>query len=553
MNSALFLLLRLHLKSWGRYAGRSLGTVKGALLVLVGVLVFVPIVLQVFLPGGHGLKREIILENGPGFLLLYCLINVIFSSGERGIYFSPAEIQFLFTGPFSRRQLLGYKVVMLFLLGLPAAVILSLVTRIHSPSFLSAFAGVLLMLLFMNLVALTLNLLALTLDSRLYTRFRRILMLVLVVAAGTFLLVQGGSNWRQWQAGELLQRLQESTVWHVITWPLRSFFEVFLARDIGSLLYWTPLALAVNGVMLIVVFLLDANYLESAAAASARVYARLQRLRSGNILAGETRGGKVRFTLPMLPFWGGTGPILWRQLLTAMRGLGRLTFVFVLFGGMLIAPLAVTAGDKANTQSVLALVAGMTLWLTIMLTAMVPFDFRGDVDRVAVLKSLPILPWRLAVGQLLTPTLMLSCLQWLVLIFIGFVGIFLDGTPGEGNGRETLLVVAACALFVLPFNFLLFGLENLLFLLFPVRLVASTPGDFQAVGRNVLFMMAKMLGIGLVVFIAFLMGFVVYLVTRNMILALAASWMVLVCSAVSLIPAVALAFRSFDVGRDTPP
>jgi hypothetical protein len=41
-------------------------------------------------------------------LLLACLLTVAVSSGP-AIYFSRAEIDFLFTGPFSRRGLLLYK------------------------------------------------------------------------------------------------------------------------------------------------------------------------------------------------------------------------------------------------------------------------------------------------------------------------------------------------------------------------------------------------------------------------------------------------------------
>jgi hypothetical protein len=573
MRSALWLLLFLHLKSWGRYLVRSLATVKGALLIVLGLLVFAPMLLQVLLQPANGASRwgtDAIRTWGPGCLLLYCLVNFFFSSGERGIYFSPAEVHFLFTGPFSRRQLLAYKVVMLFLLSLPAALILSLVLRVHAASYLSALLAVALVLLFMNLVTLALNLLTLAVDARLYTRLRRALVLGLLVAVGIFLAVEGGSRWREIHAGGLLERLVQNPVYQAITFPLRGFVEVFLAGRPPDgnealpgaesiwpgLLAWTPLALAVNGVLLVLVFWLDANYLESAATASARVYARLQRLRSGNILAGDGGAVKVRFTLPELPWWGGIGPILWRQLLTAVRGLGRLTIVFLIFGGMLIAPLvATTSGEQGGTGVVLGVVAGMTLWLTIMLTALVPFDFRGDVDRMAVLKSLPIPAWRMAVGQLLTPTLLLSCLQWLVLVLIAVLVVFLEGPAGqpvEGR-RATLTLVAAGAAFVFPFNFLLFGLENLLFLLFPARMLASTPGDFQAVGRNVLFMMAKLFGIGLVAGVAAMAGVLGAMVGRSLVLGVALAWLVVAGCAATLIPAVAVAYNSFDVGRDTPP
>jgi hypothetical protein len=522
----------------------------------VGLLVFAPILLSALVgPSGPGLDADAIRKHGPGFLLLYCLVNFFFSSGERGIYFSPAEIQFLFPGPFSRRQLLGYKVVMLFLMGLPAGLILTLVMRIHSPSFLSAFAGVVLMLLFMNLLSLTLNLLALSLDTRLYTRFRRLLALVLLVLGGAFLLFQGGAHWQEWHGGDLVAQVEENSIWQAATWPLRSFFEVFLAPRVWpNLVTWALPALAVNGLLLVLLFWMDANYLEAADANSRRIYARIQRLRGGNLFAGDGKGARVRFTLPSLPWWGGIGPIWWRQLLAGIRGLGRLTVVFMIFGVMLLAPLLANTGDKAGTQTILGLVAGMTIWLTIMLTALVPFDFRGDIDRMATLKTLPIPAWRLAVGQLLTPSLLLSCLQWLVLAFVLGV-VLVDGWAGndEVNRLWMFRFVLACFLFVFPFNFLLFGLENLLFLLFPARMLASTPGDFQAVGRNVLFMMGKMLGVALVCAVAGVGGVVVAVVSNNPVLGVAAAWVVLTCGAAALVPAVAVAFTQFDVGRDTPP
>ena len=54
--------------------------------------------------------------------------------------------------------------------------------------------------------------------------------------------------------------------------------------------------------------------------------------------------------------------------------------------------------------------------------------------------------------------------------------------------RSALVVGAA---FALPLNFLLFSLDNLLFLWFPSRIWATNPGDFQALGRNVLIILTK--------------------------------------------------------------
>ena len=104
MSRALWLLLWLQLAGWLRYLGRNLGTVRGALLALVGLIVFVPwLVAAVARPGGGGMDPASLQRYGPAMLVLYCVLNVLFSSHERAIYFTPAEVQFLFAGPFTRR------------------------------------------------------------------------------------------------------------------------------------------------------------------------------------------------------------------------------------------------------------------------------------------------------------------------------------------------------------------------------------------------------------------------------------------------------------------
>ena len=83
--------------------------------------------------------------------------------------------------------------------------------------------------------------------------------------------------------------------------------------------------------------------------------------------------------------------------------------------------------------------------------------------------------------------------------------------------------------------------------------MAATPGDFQALGRNVLFMVAKSIALFLVAMLAGVVGWMTYAVTgRSWTAGLMAAWPVVMLSAVALTPLVAWAFVLFDVGRDTP-
>ncbi len=82
--------------------------------------------------------------------------------------------------------------------------------------------------------------------------------------------------------------------------------------------------------------------------------------------------------------------------------------------------------------------------------------------------------------------------------------------------------------------------------------MAATPGDFQAIGRNVLLAVGKIVGLMVTLSVAAGVGGLVYLWTENAAYALAAAWPVVALFGAALVPLVALAFRWFDVGRDTP-
>ena len=323
MNAALWLLIGLQVRGWLRYLLRSLRTLKGALLALVGLAVFVPWLLALVLaprPGG-GVFGHNLRDVGPALLLLYCFMNVVFSTGERAIYFPPAEVNFLFPGPFGRRELLGFKIVSTLIVSVPTALFMSMALRTYSTTFAASFVGMLLIVLFMQLFSMTINLLAISV-GRVCTR------------AAVSSWRRSASCWSRRCSSTSAARRDNGSrrncygncstapTWKIVSWPLRSFFDAVTAEYV-----WPDLAQSaavgtlVNLFLVGVIFALDAQYLEAAAATSARIYARMKRLRRGGMGSGEglRRGGTVRTSLPMLPWLGGIGPIAWRQLTTAAQ------------------------------------------------------------------------------------------------------------------------------------------------------------------------------------------------------------------------------------------
>ncbi|MBI1917983.1 MAG: hypothetical protein HYS12_25095 [Planctomycetes bacterium] len=514
---------------------------KGILLALVGLLVLGLWVVSAMLPSqSTSADPENLRRYAPAFLLTYCLVATLFSKGERGLYFSPAEVNLLFPGPFTRRQLLLYKITTSTLFILPTTLFLTFLLRIHAHWYLAAFLGLFLAFLFLQLFQMALNLLATALGAQAYTRGRKLVLLLLLLAVAGILFEAARTAGPGGRPG--FGPIERTDLWRTLSAPLRWFVEVFLTEPGAweDLLLYTALSGGVILVLLAIILLLDVHYLESAAVTSEKIYTRLQRMRRGEAGAGwRESSGEVRLGLPDFPWWGGVGPIAWRQATTAFRSLGRLALFALIMGPILVGPMMAGNAEPGDGGGSYA-VSGLLLWMTIIMTTLVPYDFRGDLERMEVLKTLPLPPWRVALGQLVTPVLLISLVQAL---FLGAIQLVW--------GRWDLLLLTVLALAV-PLNLLVFGLDNLLFLWFPSRVLAANPGDFQALGRNVLLLLTKVMVLIVAGSLSAGVWFVVSEVLGFRVAGLLSAWLTLTAFALALVPLLALAFDSFDVARDMP-
>src|SRR4029077_2707144 len=129
---------------------RGAKTPRGAIFLIVGVVVFVmwlvPSVMQaVYAPRS---TPEQVLTYFPLAMLAFCAMSLITTAGERAISFTPAEVDFLFPGPFSRRQLLGYKSARSVFGGLFTASLFSIIFMRHAQRWASGWIALFLGLIF---------------------------------------------------------------------------------------------------------------------------------------------------------------------------------------------------------------------------------------------------------------------------------------------------------------------------------------------------------------------------------------------------------------------
>ena len=230
MNRSLVLLNLLRGRAWLRRWTRSFRTLKGLLLAVVGSLVFVPMIISALLAPRVQTAAQLgaIREYGPLALFTYCVLNVLLSSGDRAVYYSPAEVIFLFSGPFRPRQILLYKITSGFAPAILTALVMTFAFGHHAASYHAAFLGLFLSLHLLYLFSLSVGLAISTFGALAFNWSRRLLLLALgLIALGA--LWPLGERAMSMTPMELLQQVLHSPTVTAIVAPFRPFVWTFSA------------------------------------------------------------------------------------------------------------------------------------------------------------------------------------------------------------------------------------------------------------------------------------------------------------------------------------
>jgi hypothetical protein len=548
IHPGLALLIGLQIKAWFRRTFRGLKRPQNLIILVIGLAACAGWVFMLMHPGVSGV-RDPQRPGDPGRVRVFApvsmailtLLTSLASLRTRGVYFKPAEIDMLFPAPVSRRALLVYKISAQSVGIMLSAGMIGVLFGRHVPHRLFAVIGIALFFLFLTGFGYVLSLIASSTSERLFARVGStgktafLLALGLLVAAVIVQVMRRPSDYQ-----DASQALETPPV----SWLLLPF-QVF-AHAITAPHLYPDFALYAGGglglcaVVLALVALLDVDYRETSVRASQWIQERLKRAQNGPSTMVHSNSPGAPRSLPGPVHLGGVGAIWWRQLVGLVRNLKAL--VVPLAATLLIA-VSILISVPAN-RPLPALEQGLSslVIITIFLTAWLRFDFRGDLDQMETLRSLPIPPWKLALGQMLTPVLALMLVQVIVV-----VGALL--ADRQVMNREQLLAFAA----VLPLlDLLLIAVENLAFLLVPNRHAPGQPADIQFLGRAVLLFLMKALALALSAGLAAVCSRLVYALCESYALSALAAGGVLAIFDVVAVVLVGQAFVRFDLARDQP-
>lgn len=537
IDPALLFLIRLRWRAMFRKAIRGAKSGRGVVFFILGIALVVLWLTPPVIMAMRGEKGDVTQFRAlvPMGLLGMCMLSLMTSAGERALYFSPGEVEFLFPGPFGRREVLAYKLVGTILNVLIGALFFAVMAMRYASSWVAAYVGVVLALVFVQYFTMAALMIGETTSQRAYTRARKLVVYALgalvAAAAGRVMALRGETR-----SGNFLTLLHESPWLKYVLAPFEPFARAMSAETIfPDLVKWASVCAAMNAALFALIILLDAEYRETAVRVSQRMYARMRRVqRSGMAQVSVSASG---LGAPHFPWLGGAGPIMWHQTTNAIRSARSVVLIAILLAVAVGVP---SVQGNAQHKNPLSIAVLLYAWSTILLSMTIRFDFRNDIEQMDWLKGLPIRSAALAIGQLAVPVLLCTILQALLAVLAGYLLSYPQLVP---------IAIA----FGLPTNLMLFGVENTLFLLMPTRTATFSPGDFQVFGRQLLFMLVKALTVGIAWLVAILAGALVTLVLPEIrVAAWAAAWLVLAVFAVMTVPCAAWAFRRHDVSMDSP-
>jgi hypothetical protein len=480
---ALLLLLLLRGKGWLR---RSFSTASPQRLIMsiIGLGMFLLWAASFILPslltsGRSGRPRpspdSIVLFGG---ILAFCFTAIPMAAGgaTKWLTFSPAELDQVVPGPFSRRHLLTYKLFAIAAGSMISALIFSFVARPQDAFWPLQFLGALLLMLFTGMLTVCFALVSeVAWRKRIPLRLGLGVVLIALAARSVSIAVAAVTLDTSRGPDQVIEKVTQDPVLIAVGVPFRPFLNVFTAGgwslDVAA---WLTVCVG----LLVVVYLLLMNL-------DAVAIDRSVRSAYDAAIKAETKpraGGPARVWrgssafVPALEFLGPSRAIVRKQFQTSLTTFVGLPLLLIALGG-LGAWLSSFNREIATLAPIV--LTGIALWSC----AFGRVDFRADLDHLSTLKALPLFPRAITLAQI-APT-------WLAVSLGHFAGASILLAASMTLDVPTLSLQIALLLLTAPAAALVIVFENLFFLHFPSRPVSKGAFNFGLTGRAIVVTLAR--------------------------------------------------------------
>jgi hypothetical protein len=415
---------------------------------------------------GQLVKRQVLLG---GALIMLCG-SVFKGFLQRGLAFEPADLEFVFTSPFTQRQILLYRLLPLYLYAVIQGVVFGALFAPHFRHPLLAAACMTLFQIACFHLATAAAVFGGAISERLHYRLRWMMLGAFFLLGALYLRVE-------WEI-KLVPAFVMSPLAQLLFYPAATLPDAtnspVLQRWILGLaggggmslpaLLRAALSLAGFGLGAMVslwgLLRIKASVFEPSLGSTTRLAEERLRVRQGRAgSAGKLRARSAR--LPGFPLFQGVGALVWKNLVVARRSrrelLVALAFVGI-YSTFLTALLwkfhqlethtgPISGQDAPQVKLTFHLgVAIFIAMLAFFLQRMFPFDFRRDGSHLLGFRTLPMSPLGLALAEVAVPSLLVLASQAVglvpLLIFARFpwplLALLLLGYPAIALGLNSV-------------------------------------------------------------------------------------------------------------------
>jgi ABC-2 type transport system permease protein len=447
----------------------------------------------IFIPLHHGrvggagvpLANPALFEPLAALVLFTIVVLAWVIPRERGaLSFTEAEVAFLFPAPVSRRSLIHFRLIKAQLTILFTILFFALVFgRFRS----SGTFGTKILGWYVILSTLNLHFIGssfartMLLDRGISTWLRRTVVLGLVGV-----LVAGVAVWARQtlpppeirsdfeflfkDLNDYLAQLLAAGPMPYLIYPFRLVVRPYYAQDaIGFLRALWP-ALLVMAVNYLWVIRSNVAFEEASVEASKRTAEKLAAMRANRGIGGARPKKMKRAPFELKPTGLPSVALLWKNLIHAGHSFTPRFWLILAISGVAFAIGLRGTRAGGDTVPIVSLVIPFVLiWSLLIGPQFLRQDFRQDLPMVDVLKTYPLKGWQIALGELMAPALILTFVQWF-LILLGIVLLYKFGTePVPFESRISIAFSLA----------VLFPALNLISLVIPNAAVLYFPGWFQ--------------------------------------------------------------------------
>ena len=424
-------------------------------------------------------------------------------SDASALAFTPAELQFLFPAPVTRRQLVQFKLVRAQLVILVNILIWSVLLRRGPGDDLLLLRPISLWVLFstMQMHRLGATLARAAAAEHGGAGVRRSLPALAIVG-----LLTASVAWatvRAWPAGGLTIETARPLLRTLADAPALLPFHLAVApvfaTDARAWLLAIGPALALMLLHFAWVVRADAAFEDTAVAASAARARRAGSARRGTTdVTARRRGSGIRrlaLRLPLRPTGDPAVAIVWKNAYAVVRG-DRFARQLGFFGVVIVALCVVSWAYPAKSGMLLGIVSTWTAALPLLGPLWLRNDLRGDLPRLAQLRTYPIPATRMVLAQLASSAVALTLVE-LALGATLFIALLRSPDVTMAMGTRVALAIAV-ALALPAINLLSTAIHNAAALLFPawMPLGADRKPGFEAMGQMYLTMFATLLLLG---------------------------------------------------------